>query len=121
MSSLFPPPPPDDGPRTYTGAFDQGKYWIDAQGNYLPISGMGYDHVNNCLAMLLREARAHAAHYHSSAWSFACYSNAPIEVLDSLEWSEYRARLNPAGWMKSTTLYRSLKKRRKQIMKGTSA
>lgn len=113
MSSLFPPkiqPAPEPGA---SNGLHQGKWWIDAQGRWRRIAEMELTHVENVMKLLVSRAALYAMR---ETWPMYDYAvTAPDGAADGIEQEIAHIERNPEAWLKSTNLYRALKKRRKGL------
>lgn len=116
MSSLFPRDPaamPADAPRKWRELMVQGDYWINGQ----RIREMSDAHIENTMAMLLRDARRFAHNYFSSVYIMLYATNAPGEVWSCSENERNEAERGVEKWVKSTAVYKGLKRERKRRRK----
>lgn len=113
MSSLLFPPAKPEGARE---GFYQDEWWRDSAGQWHKIAEMNVGHVTNVLAFLLRRADIYAMRYTWSMYSYA--ADASDAAADAIEMEISAIERDPKAWIKSTPLYRALKKRRKSIIKA---
>ena len=114
MSRLFPPLMPEDAPSTPLSALGQGKYWRTVH-HCVPVEKMSLDYIESAMAFLVRNAELIAASYTLPMYSYAV--TASECAADSIEREIGTIESDPVRWIKSTELYRALKKRRKKLRK----
>lgn len=91
----------------------QGEWWRDVTSQWHKIDEMTLGHVENVMVMLLREARRHAFTYTMGMIGHLAHMGE--NAADALERELDEIQSNPDVWLKSTPLYRALKKRRKNL------
>jgi hypothetical protein len=116
MSLLFPPPPPEDAPDAVGEQMNQGKYWVNGFGEALLIDRMTPGHVENCMAMMIRKSSILTHIATGPMWSYSIHvgdaaHDSIMSMIDEIESDSEK-------WVKSTPLYRALKKRRKALRKA---
>lgn len=91
----------------------QGEWWRDVTGQWHKIDEMTLGHVENVMTMLLRDARRYAFTYTMGMIGHLAHMGE--HAADALERELDEIESNPDVWLKSTPLYRALKKRRKKL------
>lgn len=113
MSALLFPPARPEGARE---GFYQAEWWRDSAVHWHKIAEMNVGHVTNVLAFLLRRADIYAMRY---TWQMLGWAaNAGEHAADEIEAEADAIMRDPEAWLKSTPLYRALKKRRKTLRKA---
>ena len=111
-SLLFPPKKPEGA----KGGLHQGAWWVDARGEWLRIDEMSYGYVENVMALLRSRATTLAIR---ETWPMYAYAiNAPDMAADAIEQEIRVIERDPLAWLKTTKLYRALKRRRKYLKKA---
>jgi len=90
--------------------FDQGEWWRTKDGTWLRIADMEPSHRGNTARMLLRGAAGHAFRYgmadalevSAGPWEV------PEEVQVDMERNNDERLADPAGWLRSTKLFKAL-------------
>lgn len=91
----------------------QSEWWRDVTSQWHKIDEMTLGHVENVMTMLLRDARRYAFTYTMGMIGHLAHMGE--HAADALERELDEIESNPDVWLKSTTLYRALKKRRKAL------
>lgn len=93
----------------------QGEWWVTAVDEWLRIEEMPLGHVESVMRMLVHRAPSLADR---EWWRAADYiPGAGDMAADRIEREMDEMMRDPERWLKSTTLYRALKKRRKVLRK----
>lgn len=112
---LFPPPKPEGA----CSGLHQGEWWVDVNRQWHKVDEMTLGHVENVMAMLRSRAAVLAL---IETWGMYGYAaTAPDGAANAIELEIAEIEANPLAWLKSTTLYRALKKRRKKLRKAIDA
>lgn len=94
----------------------QGEWWVDVNHQWHKINGMTLGHVENVMALLRSRATVLAMR---QTWAMHDYAaNAPDGAYYAVTREIEEIERNPLAWLKSTTLYRALKKRRKKLKRA---